>query len=104
MRGAQSCVRALQNVRFPFRGRPDRRIKCRVQIAHWSKGIRRIGVGLWVGSTVELVVLFWLLLFVAPAQFNAHTSTGLVVAALLVLVIPVLIASIVSRLWRATRT
>jgi hypothetical protein len=51
-----------------------------------------------------LVALLWLLLFVAPAQFNAHTSTGLVAALCLFLVAPALIAGLVFRLWRATRS
>jgi len=49
------------------------------------------------------VVLLWLLLFVAPAQFNAHTRSGLALATLIVLAVPPIAALPVARLIRVFR-
>ena len=38
----------------------------------------------WIGGAALAALLLWLLLFVAPALFNAHTTPGLVGAAILV--------------------
>jgi uncharacterized transporter YbjL len=103
LRRAQSTLRPLHNVRFRFCAPRQTSIIPGVRLAHWSKAIRRSGVGLWIGATVMLVASLWLLLFVAPALFNAHTRTGLGAFALLILASPVLIAAVIDRLRHASR-
>ena len=39
----------------------------------------------WIGRAALAVLLFWLMLFAAPALFNAHSTPGLIAAVLLVL-------------------
>ncbi|MGJ3647598.1 hypothetical protein ACLB0R_03860 [Sphingomonas sp. GlSt437] len=56
-----------------------------------------------MGATAVLVVLLWLLLFVAPALFNAHTRTGLWAALSLFLATPALIAAVIDGLGRRAR-
>lgn len=70
---------------------------------HGSKAISRGRVGLWVGATASLVVLLWLLLFVAPALLNAHTRAGLWAAILLFLAAPTLIAAVINGLRHHAR-
>lgn len=50
-----------------------------------------------------MVAAFWLLLFVAPALFNAHTSTGLWLSILLVLLVPSGLAAVSARIVRTLR-
>lgn len=60
-------------------------------------------MGLWIGTTALVVAAFWLLLFVAPALFNAHTSTGLWLSILLLLLVPPGLAQIFARIVRMLR-
>ena len=57
-------------------------------------------MGLWIGTTALVVAAFWLLLFVVPALFNAHTSTGLWLSILLLLLVPPGLARVFARIVR----
>jgi hypothetical protein len=47
-----------------------------------------------------MAAALWLLLFVAPALFNAHTSTGLWLAIFLLLTAPLVLAAMLTRILR----
>ncbi|MES1974402.1 MAG: hypothetical protein V4472_18250 [Pseudomonadota bacterium] len=48
-----------------------------------------------------MAAALWLLLFVAPALFNAHTSTGLWSSIFLFLLAPLVLAAMLTRIVRA---
>ncbi|MBY0283188.1 MAG: hypothetical protein K2W81_04400 [Sphingomonas sp.] len=52
-----------------------------------------MSVGLWIAAVPIGIAQLWLLLFVVPALFNAHTSAGLAAAILLALAVPVAMAA-----------
>ena len=74
-----------------------------VAFENWSEGIRRIGVSLWIETAIIMAAALWLLLFVAPALFNAHTSTGLWLAILLFLLALFVLAAMLARVVRTLR-
>lgn len=59
-----------------------------------------MSVGLWIAAVPIGTAQLWLLLFVVPALFNAHTSAGLAAAILLALIVPVVIAAEIAWLRR----
>ncbi|MBY0519697.1 MAG: hypothetical protein K2P79_04650 [Sphingomonas sp.] len=59
-----------------------------------------MSVGLWIAAVPIGIAQLWLLLFVVPALFNAHTSTGLAAAILLALAVPAAIAAEITWLRR----
>ena len=77
-------------------------VYCRlVAFENWSEGIRRIGVSLWIETAMVMAAALWLLLFVAPALFNAHTSTGLWSSILLFVLALLVLAAMLTRILRA---
>jgi hypothetical protein len=57
-------------------------------------------VSLWIETAIIMAAALWLLLFVAPALFNAHTSTGLWSSILLFLLAPSALAAVLTRVVR----
>ncbi|MEO7169764.1 MAG: hypothetical protein ABIY39_05250 [Sphingomonas sp.] len=66
-----------------------------------ERDIRRIGVSPWIETVIVMTAALWLLLFVAPALFNAHTSTGLWSSIFLFLLSPLVLAAMLTRIVRA---
>ena len=97
---SQSIVQRVQDDRFRFRPVYGASIKAIAAKLGSEQDIRRTGVGLLIGTTALVVAAFWLLLFVAPALFNAHTSTGLWLSILLLLLVPPGLARIFARVVR----
>ena len=55
----------------------------------------------WIETAIIMAAALWLLLFVAPALFNAHTSIGLWSSIFLFLTAPLVLAAMLTRIVRA---
>ena len=55
----------------------------------------------WIETAILIAAALWLLLFVAPALFNAHTSTGLWSSILLFMLALLVLAAMLTRILRA---
>jgi Kef-type K+ transport system membrane component KefB len=58
-------------------------------------------VSLWIETAIIMAAALWLLLFVAPALFNAHTSIGLWLSIFLFMLALLALAATLTRILRA---
>ena len=58
-------------------------------------------MSLWIETAIIMAAALWLLLFVAPALFNAHTSTGLWSSIFLFVLALLALAAMLTRILRA---